>query len=364
LLLLKKNKTMKHIYPLLTSLAALLLCTTASAQITLLETDMPQIGDQIVRRIDSIPSYGPGNAGANQNWDFSGAVNEFTTTANILNVASTPYSSTFASSDQAIEGDGNSFLFVNQSATDVVVDGVAGDLLQTGELIEAPFTSSLTLHEFPRTYESSFIDGYGFIAEVDGSGFVPSVYRVRLIHTGTVYDTTDGYGTLITPTGTYDALRVKSTTYANNITEFKFLAFSPWTEFTNEPDTSISYAWYAKMGKLAIAEYTYDSLGNPGRFVYSTVPPEVNVGIVSNENSSETFLYPLPANNQVCIGGGGLSAGINTAEIFNVEGKMVSRENIRNNCVDTKGIKNGLYLLRIKNAKGIYLEPKKLIVQH
>lgn len=352
---------MKQIYlPLVLILSFL---ATSNAQISLLSTDMSNVGDQIVRYIDSIPSYGPGSAGANQTWDFSGAPNEFTETTNVLTVGATPYASTFSGSSYAMQGNTNSYLYFTETASSFITDGVAGDLLGTGELIEAPFSPSLTLHEFPRTYADFYSDTYGFVAEADGSTFSPPVDMVRLTHTGTVYDTTDGYGTLITPIGSYNALRVKTTSYTRNIIEFKLFPFSSWSELSDELSTAVSYSWHAKQEKLAIAEYSYDSIGNPGRLIYSTVPPVINVGIVSNESSSKTFLYPQPANDRMQVGGLDATADMYTAEVYGIAGNKIWEGKLEQNYLDVSDLTVGSYLLRIRNSDGVFEETLRFVIQ-
>jgi hypothetical protein len=56
---------------------------------------------------------------------------------------------------------------------------------------------------------------------------IPLVHSVRLRHYGHVYDTTDGYGQITTPVGTYDCLRVKSTDFTVDSVWIKTLLFQP-----------------------------------------------------------------------------------------------------------------------------------------
>ncbi|MBI1288737.1 MAG: hypothetical protein GC178_14310 [Flavobacteriales bacterium] len=345
---------------LLLSFTIALFCFHSNAQISLISTDLTSIGDNILRYIDTIPTYGPGGAGANQTWDFSSAVNDTLNNTSVVSVGSTPYSSTFSGSTYAMTNDNNSFLYFTHNTNTMETTGAAGDLLGTGEIIEAPFSDALTLHQFPRTYGSNFDDTYAFQAEADGSAF--NVYRVRLTHSGHVYDTTDAYGTLITPTGTYDALRVKSTDYTTNVIEVQISQFVPvWTNFATTQDTSVSYSWHAKEEMLAIAEYSYDSIGNPKQFVYSTVPPVTTVGV--DENASNDFsIYPQPASDRLCMKGLPQSrAGMNV-EIYSVAGGLVRKEYMTDNCMDVSDLRSGMYVLRAMTSEGVLQKPMKFSV--
>ena len=343
---------------------ALGLSINSQAQITLLSTDLTSIGDEITRYGDTIPTYGPGAAGAAVTWNFSAAINDTTAITHVVTVASTGFSSVFASSDYAMQGATDSYLFFTHDANSYTTTGAAGDLLNTGEQIESPFSDPLTLHQFPRTYGSHFDDTYAFITEADGAGLptpIP-VYRVKLTHTGHVFDTTDAYGTLITPTGTYDALRVKSVDFTTDILEYKLFAFSQWAVLSTTIDTSTSYSWHAKEEMLAIAEYSYDTIGNPKQFTYSAVPPVTTVGIVDVDEEIPFTLYPQPASNQLFIKGLN-QTGNHRAEIFGIDGKMIRIEALIGNSLNLNGLKSGMYILRIILADGARLEPMKFIIQ-
>ncbi|MDB4655824.1 T9SS type A sorting domain-containing protein [Flavobacteriales bacterium] len=323
------------------------------------------IGDQVIRYTDTIPAYGPGGSGANQVWDFSGAIDDVTATTDVVSVASTPYSSNFGSSDYAMTGAADSYLYFTHNNVYMGTDGAAGDLLETGEIIEAPFTDPLVLHTFPRTYNSRFDDIYSFVAEADGAAF--DVYRIRLTHTGQVFDTTDAYGTLITPTGTYDALRVKTVDFTtDNIEAVLTPPLIPgfpliWIPVTTVMDTTVTYSWHAKEQKLAIAEFAFDSIGNPARFTYSAVPPVSTVGI-DDMTSEAIVIYPQPATNQICLSG--LDEKSNhIADVFTISGKQI-RQNLQlTDCLDVSDLAPGVYLLSLKDVKGTFRETLKFVVR-
>lgn len=350
------------ITPILSSFLAFT-CLNSFGQIVLESTDLTSVGDVIVRHTDTIPTYGPGGDGPNQTWDFSGAVNDTIGTTTVVTVGSTAFAGTFSSSDYAMTGGTDSYLFFEHNANTMTTTGAAGDLLQTGEQIESPFSDPLLLHEFPRTYQSNHDDTYSFVTEADGAGLdlpIP-VYRVRLTHTGHVFDTTDAFGTLITPTGTYDALRVKTVDYTTDHLEYKLISFSPWATFSNTSDTSISYAWHAKEEMLAIAEYAYDSIGNPARFTYSTVPPVNTVGIEENIANSIN-VYPQPTSGLLCVSG--LKSGNNNQfEVYSTSGRLIRSGNLNSKCLQLEELISGVYVLRIK-SEATYKKPIKFIIQN
>lgn len=340
---------------------SVLLTSSALAQITLQSSDLTAIDDQIIRYGDTIPAYGPGAAGANVVWDFSAAIADTTSTTDVVAVSATPYASTFSNSDYAMTSTGSAFLYFTHNNATMTTTGAAGDLLGTGEMIEAPFTDALTLHQFPRTYGSAFDDTYAFQAEADGASF--GVNRVRLTHTGHVFDTTDAYGTLITPTGTYQALRVKSTDYTTDVIEIKLFPFSPWTEFSTTNDTSVSYSWHAKEEMLAIAEFSYDTVGNPKQFTYSAVEPAVTVGLGDVDEEIPFSVYPQPAASQLTIKGLNVGAERYEAEVWSLDGKMMKRKVLSEPILQTSDLPAGMYFLTVRSVKKPQFYSLKIVVQ-
>lgn len=341
---------------------AIFLVSNSYSQISIVSSDLTSVGDQITRYIDTIPSYGPGDAGTNVTWDFSSAAIEDTANTTVVATGSTPYSSTFSSSDYAMTGDGTAFLYFTHNSNQMTTTGAAGDLLGTGEIIEAPFSNSLILHNLPREYGDTFDDVYAFEAEADGSAF--NVHRIRVNHTGHVYDTTDGYGTLITPTGTYEALRVKTVDYTTDVIDVQLFPFpAVWTNFSTEQDTSISYSWHAKEEKLAIAEMSFDSIGNPAQFTFSTVPPVVTIGLEETEKAFQLAVYPNPSSEFVFLKSDKPILG-NTIEIYSIEGKLVENSVLMSSRIPVSGLENGMYLLRMMDQNGVLSEPIRFMVHH
>lgn len=354
---------MSKFLPLYSILALSLFPLLGNAQITLESSDLTSIGDEITRYIDTIPAYGPGGDGPNQTWDFSSAVIEDTAVTTVVTVASTGFSSAFSTSAYAMEGEaGDSWLYFEHDANTMSATGAAGNLLGNGN-IESPFSDNLILHQFPRTYASRFDDTYAFVTEASGAGLptpIP-VDQIRLTHSGHVFDTTDAYGTLITPTGSYDALRVKTVDYTHDIVEVKVFSFSQWTEFSNTMDTSTSYSWHAKEEMLAIAEMAFDSLGNPSRFTFSTVPPVTTVA-VEESSDNEWTVYPQPASDFLYFKGATSIIGFN-AQIYSIDGRIVKNEMMMSNRIALGDLKSGIYVLHLTDSKGVLQKPIRFVVR-
>lgn len=323
----------------------------ATAQITFDHTDLAVPGDAVERYRDTIPAYGPGGPGPGQLWDFSMALTHETVTTTLSTVAATPYASSFASSNLAMTDNGADFAYFNNTVASSVAMGGAGDPLNMGMEIVAPFSDPLTAHQFPRTFGSSFTDTYGFQVEADGSAF--GVHSVRLRHRGFVHDTTDGHGQLITPAGTYDALRVRSTDQTTDSIWIRILSFTPWTFFQAMADTSVTYTWLAKEGKLPVAEMTFDSLGAPARFTHSSVAP-ITTQVGAYQRASAIHVYPVPATDGFTLQ---LPPGVGyeRAEVLAMDGRCMAIVPLRpgdRHAVPTRGWAPGMYAVRVWRRDG------------
>ncbi|MBN4051640.1 PKD domain-containing protein, partial [bacterium AH-315-M05] len=250
------------------------------AQITVLQSDMPVIGDTIPRAIDTLTTETGGGGGINQTWDFSSAIPHIQQNTAIINPAATPYAADFPTSNMAMTNDGIGFVYFNLNNANMFFKGIAGDLLDNGIIIVAPLNPDLTLSQFPVDYGNTLSDDYGFDVTTDGSVIDTLLDSVRLKRVGTVVDTVDGWGTTITPVGCYNSLRIKRLDYRLDSIWTKLPPLfptpwppSPWIFISATRDTVLSYSWLAKETRLALAELSFDSLGNPNRLTYSLMPP-------------------------------------------------------------------------------------------
>jgi hypothetical protein len=281
-------------------LLAGMMAWTLSAQITLDQNDMPSVGDNIPRKSDTMTVLpGPGGSGPNQTWNFTATSNYvITENTSVVSVASTPNGNQFGNSNMAMTNDNASYLYFNKSAQSFTTQGFSGDLLGSG-IINAVFNPDLTLHQFPRTFGSSFNDTYVIDVIVPGAAFNPLVSQIRFKRSSMVHDTTDAWGQITTPHGTYDVLRIHTTeTYSDSI--WSLPIFPPtWSLVSTSSDVSNSYSWVGKGGKLAIAEMSFDTLGAPKIFKWTELP---GIGVGTDEYLAEGIeAYPNPAHNQLTL---------------------------------------------------------------
>jgi hypothetical protein len=323
-----------------------ILLNSAQAQITFEYEDLAVPGDVVERYVDTIPAFGPGGSGAGQVWDFSAAVNDETVITTVSTPATTPYANSFTGSNLAMTNDGVNYVYFNSTPATLVSTGAAGDFLNDGQSLVVPFNPSVFVHQFPRNYGDQFSDNYAFEVVADGAAF--SVHSVRLRHRGSVRDTTDAFGQITTPVSTYDVLRTKSTDFTTDSIWIRLFSFTPWTFLQATQDTLVSYTWQGKEAKLAVAEMTFDSLGAPARFTYTSILPSITTG-VNGRAGSLPSIHPVPATDgfTITLPETGL---FRSAEVVGLDGRTVATLAIGAGDrlqVPTMGWAPGAYLVRL-----------------
>jgi len=343
---------MKKIFFLLINVTPL----SAFSQISIDVSDMPQVGDVINRKADTMTVLaGPGNAGANQTWNFSQTssyiIDENT---NILAPASTPYASSYPTANFAMTNDNASYLFFNQNTGSQTAVGFAGDILGTGTPINAPMTGGDLIHNFPRTYGSNFSDSYTVDVTVDASSINAALNQIRFKRVVNSKDSTDAWGQLTTPVGTYNSLRVERTEYSTDSIWVKPVFPPTWTLYQKTKDTTVTYQWYAKGGKLAIAEMTFDSLGAPKKYTWSLEAPLTGL----DELTANTVfdVYPNPTHNEVNITFHANEIGAKaTFCLLDQSGRIIRNEEwaltSNKQTVNCSDLTNGVYFIQVKTVK-------------
>lgn len=321
-------------------------CLVLHAQITFEYTDLAVPGDVIERYVDTIPAFDAGGDGVAQLWDFSAAVPDEVATTTVSTAAGTPYASGFATSNVAMTNDGVNYLYFNATPSSLIATGVAGDFLNDGQQLVIPFAPALLSHQFPRDFEDHFSHNYAFDVVASGTAF--SVHSVRLRHRGLVRDTTDAYGQITTPTGTYNALRVKTIDTATDSIWIRLFSFAPWSFLQASQGTTTSYSWLTKETKLAVAEMTFDSLGAPARFTYTSIPPSISTGIAASP-VAQVELFPSPAQDTFTLRLREAGA-FHRVQVLSSDGKIMDERSMaqRNaQTFDTSAWASGVYHVRL-----------------
>ncbi len=212
------------------------------AQITLDASDVPNAGDVLVTVNCDVPvNFDIGNAGANQTYDLSSMIPTDTTSSSFISPSGTPGSSEYLNATLASEDDG-SYIYYQETSTEFFLLGLYTDTSSnnSGQFVATKFNPPNKIFEIPTTYNTSFTDmsSISFTQE-DNSGFGDSIRVTNNFNDDILFD---GYGTVITPSGSVDGLRERS--IQTSTTTIEILNFGIWTTINTTTTVDTSYNWY------------------------------------------------------------------------------------------------------------------------
>ena len=239
----------------------------------------PVIGNSFVYTVTNY--FNQGSAGANQTWNFSTVTGTPNGASNCVSVASTPNGSSFPNANIAFNNTGSSNYSYQKTSATALQN--YGSVSSTG-IIMAYSNPEDYLH-FPFTYNNTYTDPWAV-------NFVNGGYT--FYRTGTTSITADGYGTLITPAGTFNnVLRVRMLqTYQDSA----YFGTPYIIQYSND-----EYMWYINGTHTAAAAcFTFIANGSTSQSGFYLGTP---MGVDNISNSLSSFnIFPNPASDRVKLG--------------------------------------------------------------
>jgi hypothetical protein len=337
------------------------LSSTSFSQISITASQMPASGDTIRYSNASTTSVGDyTTTGVNHTWDFSLLDTISQAIRKFEPALSTPYFFFGANGygEKTADSVGiNPFLFKNiysfykKTTTKFYVDGIG--MTFSGFPIPNFYSDKDELYQFPLTYLNR--DSTTFKFSTITTGTIPAYskqgYRIT---------EADGWGTITTPYGTAQCLRVVTTQYSQDSIKGS-LAVAGFTVPLNLgfPNYTKSYQWLSLGEKIPYLEVSGTLVG--GNFVLRNVKYRDNkrsfVGIEEENSDLALSVFPNPANNEVNII---IPQNTNNvvAEIIDLQGKLILTKNLNQNSqivnkhqIDVSSIAKGTYFLNLSTSK-------------
>ena len=326
------------------------------AQITILSSDIGEEGDTTRYSYSTMPIADIAATATDHVWDFTSMVatsqiiDEYIdySDANLLYTIAFLGKADMASprSDMAIMGIGitNSYNFYKKSSNSFKKVGNAGEV--NGTPLPMVYDSPDVLYNFPLNYGDMDSSDSHFDMAIPSMGYLEEdLHRVN---------TVDGWGTLKTPHGVYQCLRIKSHVIQS---DSAFMTSSGMG--MRIPQEYTEYIWLAKSMSFPVAVATKSLLSTSIKYMDSYIP---FAGINDSKGIKvEMTIQPNPASDNVFIT---LKATTDRSNlvISDITGKEVLRKSFTNNTnVDISGFAKGVYIINILNNKNTYSE--KLIVK-
>lgn len=227
--------------------------------------------------------------------------------------------------------------------------GVAGEgYLLYGIPIPLKFDSPDILYQFPMEFGNTGSSFAEYAFGLDNFGYT----RKEISRSNTV----DGWGTLITPYGTFDVLRLKS-----EVVEFDSLYIDSLGIGLPLSREYTEYSWLGKGQKIPLLQITSSLIGAVATYIDSLrFPSAINDHI--NFKSGDVEIFPNPATDLINITFELLSTSDVEISIYNSNGIRVANDNLLNHGLGTVnvklnmrqfGLKDGMYLLKVVSGKQV-----------
>jgi hypothetical protein len=349
-------------------LLSISLYTFASAQITLTKDDFASGGDTVRMSQATDPAIDYASTGAAYTWDFSNltADNQLIKDFRSMSGAPTfvqflfgPFAPSKYQASYYIESTAlpiaqlTSFLpvsienlygFTRRSADSLTSVGYS--MVVSGN--DIPFQSDTieTRYDFPLNFGNThFSRGYTL---VDFNPILDAKWNQHRTRTTEV----DGYGSITTPYGTFDALRIK-----HDITENDSLYYTfPFIGATWLPipiPASHEYEWWTNGEKEPILRITTSEIvGNETvtAIEYRDIDRQLDAGL--NEMQLLMDIYPNPVQHTLTISS---QHTMNSIDVIDANGKMIKHLEIDSisYLLNVSDLEVGSYRLVVKSASGL-----------
>lgn len=332
------------------------------AQITITRVDFGTIGDRLFYATDSLISDSEQvigkRTGANIVWDLSTYLKP-----NVYDTADFVQPSTLPNAPEEanlaiVEGGEPGFFFIDNNGVKIVIPG--------SEFLGGNSTM-LSVTKFPFTYGgmptrdsvTSRIQGTPADFGEESLPFDSIRVTVKIVSISTV----DGWGSLILPSGSQNALRVKNDTKTDIKLEGKLPFIGTWINIpfnTGNAGNQTVIAWYGKGKDYTLAQLELDTNGNVQSIRYQV--PVTYPNSLAENKSNNTFKInasPNPSSQTAFIEFESVANAAGSISVFDITGKSVYKKEIsatagKNNIeVPVSLLQNGMYFatINIGNSK-------------
>lgn len=332
---------------------------SATAQITVTATDVGSIGDQVQQAVDTLPPTGimPGPKGANQTWNFNNLSQDYVDVLTFTNPNWTPDASSFPNANLAVETPWG-HVYMNNQVGSATIEGVSGDPFGLGVNMVLKNTPPELMMTWPAMYNntssSAFVtSGTFFVGYTDPStgAYIDSAKVVSHV---TKLDSIDAWGSLTTPLGTYNVLRVKEFRRTNDTVFAKYPFIGYQVAFTQQ-DSSLTYSWWTNGMDFPVVQFDMDIPNDTVQRV-TWLKANTNATGIAEAGAGEVSIYPNPASDE-------LTLSVNTTNavfvsIYDMTGKKLRTIDISSSTlrIDVRALSAGVYFYSVTDQAGAILK--------
>ena len=342
--------------------AGLLLANSpkVSAQITITQSDLPSAGLTVTTEKDSTSALVPGAAGTSQTWNFGALLSQKAATIKFMNAAGSPYAGTYTTAtlcDSTLGGNGYNYFISSPSVFTVVGSEQMVTISSNTVQIKMKLNPHYDQAQLPATYGTKF-GGTAWGSFTITKAIAPA--DSEKVHTYIVYsDTVDAWGTMTTPTGTYNVLRSKHDEI--DYDSVFIHTFGAWYYYSRTISKYYEYNWYTNGAGYKLVQMDMDSTSATVKdIIWDASAP---AGIKTITQTTGINVYPNPCSTQITF----QSANQNEqyVTIYDITGRQIEKADMKNGIlnVNTAVYAKGMYLYKMTDTNGKSLGEGKFSVQ-
>jgi multidrug transporter EmrE-like cation transporter len=315
--------------------------------------------------------------GMDVTWDLSNLTPDLEKTLTFTDPANLKDYSFFPQSNLGLQISPDSFdVYFNLSSAALAVEGIVGDVMDLGVELKAKMSPAQTIISFPSTYQTTFNTVSEASASVyygqnesfvyNGLYYTFFVDSFKAEYTYNISSEIDGYGTLITPTGSFQALRQKVQEVQVD-TNYAYIQGVGWYPFEYTTITEYKLRWWVDGLGYPAVECEYNPVNDKvSNLNYLSSPVVIVTDMKEISSNMETVnVYPNPATENITFNG--FNEDAKTIEIYDITGKIVKRfeTNAANQAtIPVSDLNNGFYTYSVlKETKERLTEGKLSILK-
>ena len=355
---------------LFSNIAVALVCgifsVKSSAQIIITTTDMPYAGLTVITATDSTSGYTPGNPNFSkaQTWNFGVLNHQKTAHVSFMAPSSTKYSSVFVGANLADSTIGSiGYDFFTNNSGEFAVEGSEQIVTYSGYYFQVEINLSPVFIQsnLPATIGDTVNGVSRGHDEFGTTGILAFLYdSVKLATSITYSDTVDAFGTMTTPTGTYQVLRQNHHEVDVDSITGRSTA-GKWSSIKTTITKYHQYNWYANGISYILLQMNMDTTSNTVKNVIwdSTAPASINELSISGRVSA----YPNPCTSQITFQAPGND--VQFINVYDVAGRKLEQVEMKNgmNTLNTSSYAGGMYLYTLTDRNGNILDRGKFMVK-
>jgi hypothetical protein len=335
----------------------------AAAQVTVLPTDVMQVGDRYRLAVDETPTVGFGTPGNNMTWILSGLNSTWEYSIETMLALDAPLGPVAPGTIAAVTSLDNAAYHFDVDADELLYTGDTWD--EDGAPMGMAYMPPRVQLKFPAQAgqqhngaSRSVLEWH--VGEDIGWGFVVDSVR-RRTHYAYNY-VIDGWGHISTPLGFMPCIRVNTLITTTDSIDAKPVGTSAWQTDIElmEMDTREVAFWSPQHSLPVVRMIDAGDVGMPSAVVW-IVEQELSTGVQQPACPTTFTLHPNPANDRIEVVTE--SDGLKTYRLMTTEGKVVQHgrlQGLRAN-LPLEFIDAGVYILEVRDGKRV--QQQRLIKQ-